>query len=172
MVLRQWITARKLIVTGFSMTFVAAVIEVSWFISVSLPSGQLPVDTWIDEILFPLASLSTVIAWWFLTKISVASTGQDDIFHKAFLAFSLESVLIAVPTGLSLIRYFFASWTELADILYFLGSITAASGFFFIARKYSSKSLKNLDAIMFDRALDEEGDNISFEQLKRELGWS
>ncbi|HEY5112245.1 MAG TPA: hypothetical protein VII67_07965 [Acidimicrobiales bacterium] len=168
---KQWFSARVLIVSGFFVTFVATIVTCVWFLS-DIAYAHPPVTDWIQEIAIPLASLSTFIAWWFLTKISVSSTGRGDLFRKAFLALALESLLLCIANVMPLIQYFHFNWLPFGDLLYAVGTFTTACGFFLIARRYSSNSNDNQDATAFDRVMAEGGDNIPLEQVKHELGWS
>jgi len=71
-----------------------------------------------------------------------------------------------------LIQFFHFDWQPFAELLYAVGSFTTACGFFLITRRYSSNSSDNQDAVAFDDAIAEEGDNVPFEQVQHELGWS
>jgi hypothetical protein len=164
---KKWTAARTFIVSGYLVSFAAAVVSTLWFFS--LDEGNLPVSYWFQEILFPLASLSTLIAWWFLTKISVSSTGQDGLFRKAFLALSLESLLTSAAYVIPLTQFFRFYWTEIADVLYAIGAFTTACGFLWVASRYSTSAQTNDDALAFDLAIAEQGDNVPLEQVKRDL---
>ncbi|HEY5267328.1 MAG TPA: hypothetical protein VIJ40_11000 [Acidimicrobiales bacterium] len=166
---QRWITGRTLIVSGYVVTFAAATVFALWVLSNSV-IGNLPTSYWVQEILFPVASLGTLIAWWFLTEISVSSTGQGDLFRKGFLALSTASLLACAAYVVPLINYFHLDWNHFDQLLYAVGSFTTACGFFMVASHYSSNAETNEDALLFDRSVSEEGDNISFEQVKRELG--
>lgn len=168
---QQWFSSRVLIVSGFFVTFAATTVTSVWFLS-DIAYARPPLADWIQALAIPLASLSTFVAWWFLTKISVSSTGQGDLFRKAFLALALESLLLCIANVMPLTQDFHFNWLPFGDLFYAVGTFTTACGFVLIARRYSSNANDNQDAAAFDHALGEEGDNIAFEQVQHELGWS
>jgi hypothetical protein len=167
---KQWFAARVLVVSGFFVTFAGASVISAWILS-RMTYGHIPMEFWIEEVAIPLGSLSTLIAWWFLTKITVPLASQGDLFRKAFLALSLESLLVCAANAAPLFQYFHLDWVAFGDLLYAIGSFTTACGFFLIARRYSSNPSDNQDAVAFDDALAEERENIPFEEVRHELGW-
>jgi|GEM_PF-1932715 len=165
----RWLTGRTLVVSGYVVTFAATTVFTLWTLT-NFVVGNLSVSYWVQEVLFPVSSLAALIAWWFLTKISVSTSGQGHLFRKGFLALSAGSLLTCAAYIVPLVNYFHLNWAQFAGLLHAVGYFMIACGFFMIANHYSSNAETNEDALLFDSSIEEEGDNVPFDHVKSELG--
>jgi hypothetical protein len=69
---RQW--ARRWIVVGFVIT--VAGILTNWIATLTVSTfGDFGLANTIDDVVYPLTALSTLVAWWFLSNLFASRYG-------------------------------------------------------------------------------------------------
>jgi hypothetical protein len=163
--------ARYVIVAGYLLI---AASTVDTFITVTSSSAfsQLSSSFWILEISFSLAALSALTAWWFLSQLSPTSRDQESLLRRGFIAMGVQLLLGTFGEAYNFLKFFNQNWTDHAGWLSMVGGITGAIGFFMTAREYVPLTNEADDIRAFDQAMAEEGPNIPFDEVVKELGWS
>ncbi len=93
--------ARTLVITGLAVNVLAALVDLVNIYGDGIYK-YLRFSGTFGVFLSVLTALSAAGAWWFLTKIAVASSEQRSLLEKAMYWFALESLLgvvVAVNVG-------------------------------------------------------------------------
>jgi hypothetical protein len=124
-----------------------------------------PVRDTIQQFLFPLGTVATLVAWWYLSRIFAIGTDQRSLVRKAFTALTVESLLVSgtylviiIPETVSF------SSARLAVISLFpwviaFGALIEAIGFILMLVAYAG----NEELLSFDASMNEDGDDIDLD---------
>jgi hypothetical protein len=166
---RRW--ARRWIVAGFIVT--AAGILTNWISTLTLSTfGDFGLGNTIDDVVYPLIALSTLIAWWFLSSLFAHGTQHHRLAYRAFLWLAVEALLSSV--------LYFATFLEfqtievnnariaiatIAPSVEVIGSLAETVGFVLMMVSYAKNPRMNSSLVAFDGAIREVGDDVALEDL-------
>jgi hypothetical protein len=166
---RRW--ARRWIIAGFIIT--VAGILTNWISTLTVSTfGDFGVANTIDQVVYPLTALSTLIAWWFLSSLFAQGTEHRRLACRAFLWLAIESLLSSVIYFSTFLEFqsielnnariaiaTIAPWVEV------VGSIVETVGFVLMMVSYAKNPQLNPSLVAFDGAIGEVGDDVALQDL-------
>jgi general stress protein CsbA len=170
---RIW--ARRWIVAGFVLIAAGAL---TILISDLVGAGFRPLGTayTIEEFASPAGTVSSGVAWWFLSKLFARGAEDRRLAHQALVWLAVESLCAAVLSFVELIEYhslhFAGGLTTaftIAPWIIGIGAVSQTVGFLLMMTSYSKNPHVNASLAAYDHAVDEEGEDVSLSQLQTPL---
>jgi hypothetical protein len=132
--------ARALVVVGFALNIVAALIDLINVYGDGLYK-DINFSGMFGLFLEPLIALSATGAWWFLTKISPEGTAQRSLLEKAMYWFGLEVTLGVIESVNIGVHQSIATWTGSIIWIMAIGGAIEAVGLILLARVFGTMKL-------------------------------
>ncbi len=163
--------ARLLLVVGFALLAAFSVSVVITLLRQNDAFGGLPKSLLVQESLLAVASLVGLVAWWFLSSLEPATPHQQSVFVKGFGALALQYVVQVVVQTWILFQNFPHDLSAYQPWLSEAGELFIVAGFMLLTRVFYLQARPDLSNIAFDDSLSEDGPNLTFDEVKEQLGW-
>jgi hypothetical protein len=162
---RRWIVAGYVIVSAGVLTILISDLVAERF----HPFGT---ALTIEQFASPAGTVSGAVAWWFLAKLFARGSEDRRLARQAFMWLAMESLFAAVLSLVQLIEYhsihFAGGLTTaftVAPWVIGIGAVIQTVGFLLMMASYWENPHLNASLVAFDRAVGEEGDDISLQEL-------
>jgi hypothetical protein len=125
--------ARALVIVGFALNIVAALVDLINVYGDGLYK-HINFSGMLGLFLDPLVALAATGAWWFLTKVTPESTAQRSLLGKAMYWFGLEIILGVVESVNIGLHQSITTWTGSIIWIMAIGGAIEAVGLISLAR--------------------------------------
>ena len=167
---RQW--ARRWIVAGFVIV-AAGVLTILISDLVSADFHLFGTAYVIEDFASPAGTVSGAVAWWFLSKLFAHGAEDRRLARQAFMWLAMESLFAATVSFVELIEYHSIHFANglttaftIAPWVIGIGAVVQTVGFLLMMSSYWENPHVNESLVAFDRAVAEEGDDVSLQELR------